>query len=30
MKRPKDGIINSKLSPYEMLSHALLVQQNTS
>lgn len=26
MKRPKDGIINSKLTPYEMLQHALLVQ----
>ncbi len=26
MKRPKDGIINSKLSPYEMLQHAILVQ----
>lgn len=26
MKRPKDGIINSKLTPYEMLEHALLVQ----
>lgn len=26
MKRPKDGIINSKLSPYEMLTHAMLVQ----
>lgn len=26
MKRPKDGIINSKLTPYEMLLHALLVQ----
>lgn len=26
MKRPKDGIINSKLTPYEMLQHAMLVQ----
>lgn len=26
MKRPKDGIIYSKLTPYEMLQHALLVQ----
>lgn len=26
MKRPKDGIINSKLTPYEMLEHALLLQ----
>lgn len=26
MKRPKDGIINSKLTPYEMIQHALLVQ----
>lgn len=26
MKRPKDGLINSKLSPYEMLEHALLLQ----
>ena len=26
MKRPKDGIINNKLTPYEMLQHALLVQ----
>ena len=26
MKRPKDGIINSKLTPYELLQHALLVQ----
>lgn len=26
MKRLKDGIINSKLTPYEMLEHALLVQ----
>lgn len=26
MKRPKDGIINSKLTPYEMLEHALLSQ----
>ena len=26
MKRPKDGIINSKLTPYEMLEHAMLVQ----
>ena len=26
MKRPKDGIINSKLTPYEMLQHAVLVQ----
>lgn len=26
MKRPKDGIINSKLSPYEMLEHAMLSQ----
>lgn len=26
MKRPKDGLINSKLTPYEMLEHALLVQ----
>lgn len=26
MKRPKDGIINSKLTPYEMLQYAMLVQ----
>lgn len=26
MKRPKDGIINSKLTPYEMLQHAILLQ----
>lgn len=26
MKRPKDGIINSKLTPYEMLQHAILAQ----
>lgn len=26
MKRPKDGIINSKLTPYEMLEHAMLSQ----
>lgn len=26
MKRPKDGIINSKLTPYEMLQDALLQQ----
>lgn len=26
MKRPKDGIINSKLTPYEMLDYALLLQ----
>lgn len=26
MKRPKDGIIYSKLTPYEMLQYALLVQ----
>lgn len=26
MKRPKDGIINSKLTPYEILQHAILVQ----
>ena len=26
MKRPKDGIIYSKLPPYEMLTHAMLVQ----
>lgn len=26
MKRPKDGIINSKLTPYEMLEHAILEQ----
>lgn len=26
MKRPKDGLINSKLTPYEMLEHALLMQ----
>lgn len=26
MKRPKDGIINSKLTPYETLQHAMLVQ----
>ena len=26
MKRPKDGIINSKLTPYEMLQHAIIVQ----
>jgi len=26
MKRPKDGIINSKLTPYETLQYAMLVQ----
>lgn len=26
MNRPKDGIINSKLTPYEMLQHAIIVQ----
>lgn len=26
MKRPKDGIINSKLTPYEMLQYAILQQ----
>lgn len=26
MKRLKDGIINSKLTPYEMLEHAILLQ----
>lgn len=26
MKRPIDGVINSKLTPYEMLQHAILVQ----
>lgn len=26
MKRLKDGVINSKLTPYEMLQHAILVQ----
>lgn len=26
MKRPKDGIINSKLTPYEMVQHAILEQ----
>ena len=26
MKRPKDGIINSTLTPYEMLQHAILQQ----
>lgn len=26
MKRPIDGLINSKLTPYEMLEHALLLQ----
>lgn len=26
MKRPKDGIINNKLTPYEMLQYALLQQ----
>lgn len=26
MKRPKDGLINSKLPPYEMLEHALMLQ----
>ena len=26
MKRPKDGIINSMLTPYEILQHAMLVQ----
>lgn len=26
MKRPKDGSIYSKLTPYEMLQHAMLVQ----
>lgn len=26
MKRPKDGVINSKLTPYEMLQHAILLQ----
>ena len=29
MKRPKDGVINSKLTPYEMLQHAILVQAVT-
>lgn len=29
MKRPKDGIINSKLTPYEMLEHAMLLQAVT-
>lgn len=29
MKRPKDGIINSKLTPYEMLEHAMLSQAVT-
>lgn len=26
MKRPKDGVINSKLTPYEMLQYAILLQ----
>lgn len=26
MKRPKDGIINNKLTPYEMLQYAMLAQ----
>lgn len=26
MKRPTDGIVNNKLTPYEMLQHAILVQ----
>lgn len=26
MKRPKDGVINSKLTPYEMLQEAILQQ----
>lgn len=26
MKRPKDGIINSKLAPYELLQEAILQQ----
>lgn len=26
MKRPKDGLINSKLTPYEMLEQAVLIQ----
>ena len=26
MKRPKDGIINSKLTPYEMLQDAIIQQ----
>jgi hypothetical protein len=26
MKRPKDGLINSKLAPYEMLEYAVLLQ----
>lgn len=26
MKRPKDGIINSKLTSYEMVEHAMLLQ----
>lgn len=26
MKRLKDGIINSKLTPYEMFEHAILLQ----
>lgn len=26
MKRPTDGLINSKLTPYEMLEHAILLQ----
>lgn len=26
MKRPKDGLINSKLTPYEMLEHAIFLQ----
>lgn len=26
MKRPKDGNINSKLAPYEMLEYAMLLQ----
>lgn len=29
MKRPKDGIINSKLTPYELLEHAMLSQAVT-
>ena len=26
MKRPKDSVMNSKLTPYEMLQHSMLVQ----
>lgn len=26
MKRPKDGLINSKLTPYELLEQAILLQ----